>query len=927
VTVAGALALLRRVRAERGALLLLGVLIAVTAALFGLAPRLYARMADAGLRAHLAAASTVERNLQLTETGYLAGSPNDTLDAVVRRGREVEVALPPAIRALITDRSVVAETARFNVYQPRTFSAYVTLRHDAALDELVRYVAGREPAAAVAQTVVPGITGIGNDPIEASVHEVALSRATAELLDIGLDETLFLTVDNPRFAAGEPEAYRAMRVVGLFEALDEEDPRWFGDLSLARPLLERIGPDLTIIHATAYIGAGAHAPVRQTSGLFRYSWRYFIDPARVDAGQLETLHDELRRLGTIYPALPPAMGAEGTSSHTGLQRVVEAFLAQRLASEAVLTLAGIGPAAVACGALGLIALAIVSRRRGELLLVRGRGISTGELLGAQLLEGSLLAVPVVALVAVGVDVVVPARLAEVSSLAAASVGLAAIAVLVGATLPALRAASRSGHGLERAALRPSARRLVLEATLAALAVAGVYLIRTRGFVGAAREGDGGPAADPLLAAVPLLLGLAAAVATARLYPYPVRLLGEMAAAGRGLVPALAMRRVGRHPTPGRWLLLVLLVTASVATFSLLVGDAVERAQRLSGWQEVGAPYRVSVPPGLDLGSADAARAPRVEEVAEAYTERGVTLGERGRDGRVTLHAVDVAALARVTAGTPLAGQLPGVLTALPPGDGEPGSEDRPIPAVVSPSTDLRPGDRVLATTGGRPLTVEVVARRDRIGGLAEDRWLAIDIGLLRSAYPEEPYRPTTAYLRASDDAHAEIADWVNAEASMARLFSRAQRYAALRDAPLVRAVGGGFAVAVPVCALYAMLAVAAAAVLDAAGRARDVASLRTLGLSGGQLRWLTALEHAPAVGVSLAVGTALGVAVALVCLPALDLDTFTGGAVPVAIRLDWPRLVAVQGVVLATAVGAIGLAAWLAGRTELARALRRADLE
>ena len=120
MTIAGALALLRRVRAERGALLLLGVLIAVTAALFGLAPRLYARMADAGLRAHLAAASTVERNLQLTETGYLAGSPDDPLDAVVRRGQEVEAALPPAIGALITGRSLVAETGRFNVYQPRT---------------------------------------------------------------------------------------------------------------------------------------------------------------------------------------------------------------------------------------------------------------------------------------------------------------------------------------------------------------------------------------------------------------------------------------------------------------------------------------------------------------------------------------------------------------------------------------------------------------------------------------------------------------------------------------------------------------------------------------------------------------------------------------------------------------------------------------
>ncbi|HEX2222535.1 MAG TPA: FtsX-like permease family protein, partial [Candidatus Limnocylindria bacterium] len=501
-----------------------------------------------------------------------------------------------------------------------------------------------------------------------------------------------------------------------------------------------------------------------------------------------------------------------------------------------------------------------------------------------------------------------------------------VVLLAAATVPVLRAAPRPGRRPELAALRPSARRLVLEATLVGLALGGVHLIRSRGLTAAGPDA-GGFGADPLLAAVPLLLGLAAGVATARLYPYPVRLLAELAGLRRALVPALALRRAGRQPAAGRWLLIVLLVTASVATFSLLVADAIDRAQRLSAWQEVGAPYRVSAPPGLDLGSADVSRAPRVEAAAEAYTDPRATLGEGGGDRPILLHAVDVAALARVNAGSPLAGQLPATLASAPAGAAPAGSAERPLPAVASTGAELRTGERILVTTGGRELALEVVARRDRLGGLPDAAWLAIDLGLLRGAHPEEPYRPTTAYLRAHEDALAALRGWVDAEAPVARLASQAERYAALRDAPLVAAVGYGFAAAVGICALYAALAVVAAAVLDASARARDVASLRTLGVSGGQVRWLSAVEHAPVLVVSLAAGTALGAAVALVCLPVLNFDAFTGGAVPLAIRVDWPRVAVVQGAVLGAAVLALAAAAWLARRADLARALRRADLE
>jgi len=49
-------------------------------------------------------------------------------------------------------------------------------------------------------------------------------------------------------------------------------------------------------------------------------------------------------------------------------------------------------------------------------------------------------------------------------------------------------------------------------------------------------------AGPLIAAVPALAAIAAGLAAVRLVPLPLRLLGRVAASGRGLVPVLALRR-------------------------------------------------------------------------------------------------------------------------------------------------------------------------------------------------------------------------------------------------------------------------------------------------------------------------------------------------------------------------------------------------
>ena len=81
-------------------------------------------------------------------------------------------------------------------------------------------------------------------------------------------------------------------------------------------------------------------------------------------------------------------------------------------------------------------------------------------------------------------------------------------------------------------LRVAPRRIVIELTVVVVAVGATLLLRQRGL---SVDPDGSVAsADPLLASVPVLSGLAAGILALRLYPLPIRALGWLAAGRRGL---------------------------------------------------------------------------------------------------------------------------------------------------------------------------------------------------------------------------------------------------------------------------------------------------------------------------------------------------------------------------------------------------------
>ncbi|MFJ4681028.1 MULTISPECIES: hypothetical protein [unclassified Kitasatospora] len=117
-------------------------------------------------------------------------------------------------------------------------------------------------------------------------------------------------------------------------------------------------------------------------------------------------------------------------------------------------------------------------------------------------------------------------------------------------------------------------RLVAEG--AVLAGAGVLQLRLRGATPAGVE------ADPRLALVPVVSGLAAVVVVLRLYPVPLWLLTGWARRRRGAVALVGLAQAGRRSGTAT-ALLVLVPALACAVSGALVSDTVREGRAVTRW--------------------------------------------------------------------------------------------------------------------------------------------------------------------------------------------------------------------------------------------------------------------------------------------------------------------------------------------------------
>ncbi len=924
--------LLRRLRTEVGVVALLVALVTLTAFLFAGAPRLFNLVADAALVDQLRASGVADRDIQLTSTAVPPGG-DDPLAEIDRIGGEFQRALPASIAPLIGERHYSVTSPRFAIPEPPRYRTYVSLLYQDGLDHAIRLVAGRLPAPN-GEPLPLATLDFGQEPAPLPATppriEIAISEGTAAEIGADIGTTMGATLDGAdpilrSFVIRRIDA--EFKVVGIFAIVDPEADVWYADRRLQRP---DIGGSLEfpIAYATGLIAPDAFRDLTTSRLPFQLAWRYYVAPDRIDVGQLETVIPELQRVQSVsadntfggFLGFPLAM-------RTGLLSIIGGYLAERSASEAVLTVAGIGPFSLAVGAIAMVAILLIVRRRPSLELARGRGASGLLILASQLWEATILAGGAALLGLLVAVWIVPGRSSQLSIWLALATGAAATLAMVFATLPAIRR-RLGGAGREDAAVLPtSPRRIVLELTAVGLAVAGVLLLQQRGLViGTGRVGEV-VRLDPFLAAVPVLAGAAMGIVAMRLYPLPIRALSWLAARRRDLVPVLGLRNVGRHSAAANLPLLVLMLTAAFGAFASVVLSSVDRGQVQSAWAEVGADYRVELAGGNEGGVRNLEAVPGVRAVAAAYLDQAANFSNQpAQRSQVVLDAIDVDAYTAVVAGSPITFDWPSGFNAVDDAV-QAGTPEAPIPAIVSErlpsgSGPLNPGDPFTVEVGIHRLSFVVVDRRASFPGVRADAaFVVVSLETLQRAQTDATLLPSVIFVSAPSDI-AEDVTTAASDSGSSVVLSRFDRYAALRQAPLIAMVTVGFRIALLVAVFYAGFAIVAALTLTATRRSQDLAFLRTLGLSAGQATGLTILEQGPPVVLALIPGVALGIWIAILLATGLGLSAFIGGEGVLAIEVNWVEIAFVGGalVMMVTIAGVVST--WLARRIRAIDALR-----
>lgn len=923
--------LLRRLRAERAMVALICLVVAATSFLFAAAPRAFNQVADDALRYAVRVATPTSRDVTMSLIDQIPpAGPGSGIDGVRRYGDDLAKQLPPSVAALVGTREDRVTTARLSVPNPPSYETHMSLRYQDGVKDRTRLVAGRWPV----DLGVPlseqerGTGAPDGGGAEPAVVEIALSVAEATEIRFGLGDRIRVIIDgsDPLVRGlGYTLAPTEVQVVGLFEALDPGADDWVGDTDLLE-VAQRGTDDDPIAYATAFVAAEAY-PSLAASGLpFHYDWRFRVDPSRLDGGRVPALLVDLRRVGFITGS--PAQ--QGTPVIiTGLPRIIDRYAAERALSESVLSIAAVGPFGLAGGAVAMLGLLLVRQRRGALALARGRGASGALLLGAQLWEGIVLVGAASLLGLLAAVASVDARASALSPVLAIGSGGLAILLVAGATWPLARRPLGLLERDDTPVLRVAPRRLVAELTVVAVAIGAALLLRQRGLT---FDAPGGlPRPDPLLAAVPVLSGIAAGIVVLRLYPLPIAALGWLAARGRGFVAVLGLRTIGRHPAAANLPILVLMLTAAFGGFSSVIASTLDRGQVAASYLRVGADFRVErvglgvLDPGLDPATV-----PGVQAVAPGFISRSARFSSLPYQfGSIYLVGIDPRSYDAVTAGLPADPQWPAAFLDAHDPAGL-GTDANPIPALLSSllptgSADLAPGDTFRMTVAGSRMTFQLVERRASFAGIpAGFPFAVVPYDWVEDAMPGQFLPPSAMWLRAADDASAPLAAAIAEHGGFARIISRPDAYAELHDSPLVRIIGTGYGAALVVAAIYMALTMVGALVLSAARRSRDTAYLRTLGVTAGQTLGLTILEHGLPALLAILPGVALGIGVAILSEPGLGLATFIGSD-RVPLYVDWFAI----GILVAALSGVVAVAVvagtWLARRTRPADALRVGD--
>jgi len=510
------------------------------------------------------------------------------------------------------------------------------------IESHIRYLEGARPASTVLYD--------GRTPLV----EAALLARRARQHGVHVGDTIELE----GAASGRTRANA--RVTGIFEPIDLRSSFWngLGDSILAPefdnqpPFVALIVPE-EALWAVASIAPGSVAEV---------TWIIQTDPGvlrRLTPAEIRSMYNAFRAevevqmpRSTVFSGLEP--------SFRDLERRI-------LFARVPMFLIGALLLAVVAYYMLMVAGLLAERRRGDIAMLRSRGISALQIGRLYALEGTGIVVmaaaaPFIARVVVAQlgrlpiygpvtgGATLPTELSLPAFGWAALAGAAALAVLA---VPALLYARTDIAGGQRAGGRPARgmwfQRYYLDAVVLVLGGLVLWELRTRRTVVTSGL-EGQPAADITMLFAPAMLLLGVTVVFLRAYPPLLRSIAWASARVAPVWVTMPLWRLSRNPFHYAWPIVLLVLAGGLAVLAAALGSTLERSSfDRSAYATATDIHASSVrAPGFaDSSMITSVRAvPGVTDAAVAVRTRG-DIGTTGRGEGFELLAVEAERFGRI----------------------------------------------------------------------------------------------------------------------------------------------------------------------------------------------------------------------------------------------------------------------------------------
>jgi putative ABC transport system permease protein len=731
-----------------------------------------------------------------------------------------------------------------------------------------------------------------------STFEVAVSAATATRFGLRPGSRIQVSGETPL----------TLIVTAVLSPRGGNPTYWTADPLLAAPVQEIINDNYPPIWVGGVFVGADELPMFQrvfNRAKMTASWNFPLATGAVTADDAQTLSGSLTHATTEGGLI--GIRAEPVSLSSGITAALEGFVAADNSASSVLQLLAVSLAVIAVAAVLLGGQLLARRRRSERAVLRARGASRGQVALRMLRVAAVPAICGAAAGAAGAIALTRGHPDPLSWWLGGAVLVAALAVAPliafweqrGAPGRRIARSRGSGPGLT-GARRAGWRQIAVELTLAAAAVAGVVVLR--------QQGSGAfPSLAPVLVAVPV------AIVVMRCYPLAVRGLLGLARLRPGVAAYTGLARAARGSpgavVPGTALVLAL----AVASFGVLVRDAVADGQAAGSWQQTGADTLINAQLAYQPPSAAFTRAvsalPGVQHVALVSAVSGSASGTQ-----LPVAALQPAQYAALVAGTPLPSFPAAALTAAP-------GSARVVPALVTQAGAAaigpgsgqvaRIGDETTLIVGLQSIGVRITGEITGLPGIPGAPQLVIPASALRS---EAHAAPNVVLVTGPGADSPALKAIVRRELPGATVALRATAQAALARQPLPRdeamAITAAEAAAAGLTLLVLLIMIAGAA----RARRSTVARLRVMGASARQARWAELAETLPLIVATAAGGVACAWALGPLIGPALNLSALTGGATA-SVGARWAPLGAAAAGLLILTLLALAVEAMMS-RTE-----------